>query len=426
MFLPTWLVPPFCALALAQAPSARPRAAAVVEVVPAQAAPGVDESQAAAYYAALFKEGYAQVDAADRAGLTGTLTPNAPSVDDARDALATARARYLKMELPGARAAVEAGIATLLESPNLPSHLALLGKLHLLLGELMLAEGRDVDARRELGLAARLQPDRTLDPAFYPPPVIAAYTDARRALGLDGEGTPPHGNLSVAVEPADVDVLLDGQPLPRHALGVTTVPAGDHYVIASSPGGAARGRRVTVPEGGLAALQLFVPPAGGARDRAQLRSHTLAEAAHRALGVVPASVVVAYSVEDGSVAVAMHGVEEVVSLPPGNPAEQVAEALRRLQTPPPAPEPAPQPVVVTAPPAPPPRVEEDAAPRWPILAAGAMVGGGVGAAALILVTATGGSVAAVVSGVALGFWIWQQNQPKEPARGRIVLGGNRS
>jgi hypothetical protein len=419
----SWCLP---GKALAASPvPVRPRVAAVVEVVPGGGQPSPGSEASAPYYAALLAAGFPPVDERDRDGLTGPLQPVVLTPDAARAALLEARGHFKRMDLELARGSAERGIALLLETPRLADNLPLLGSLHLLLAEVALAEGRDAEASTHLDLCLRVDPGRELHPGLYPPPVVKAH--GARRVAVDSV-TADQGRLSVVAHPADARVLVDGAPWDAASAGGGVLPAGDHYVVATTPGGAARGQRVTVPPGGLATLQLFVPPPGGARDRAAARLLPLREAASSVLDLVPAAVVLAHGSPGGEVAMAMAGAADVVVVPAGLPSEQVARGLELLATASTGalPLPATQDTVQAEPP---PRLPEPAPPpespswlpAWVGLALGTAGGGAVLLAlAGSLAVAVGTPVAAGV-----GYLVWMNTRPTPSghARGRVVLGG---
>lgn len=98
--------------------------------------------------------------------------------------------------------------------------------------------GLAVDAFR---LAQRLAPDHpSLDPARYPPEVLAAYHDAARPAGAPA-------TLTVSSTFDGVPVYIDGAragTTPLH----TTVPPGPHYLVVAAPDYVPRGQRVDAIE----------------------------------------------------------------------------------------------------------------------------------------------------------------------------------
>jgi hypothetical protein len=124
------------------------------------------------------------------------------------------------------------------------------------------AHGDEAAAWDDLLSLARLQPNRPLDPARFPPKLIEA---ARRAEGA----TAPPVKLELSAEPADAFLILDGQLLGRGRVEASVVP-GAHFLRAERAGFAAQGR-----------VAVVASPASEHFTLAPLAAPTIAELAQR-------------------------------------------------------------------------------------------------------------------------------------------------
>jgi hypothetical protein len=114
-------------------------------------------------------------------------------------------------------------------------------------------------------------PDRAaLDPARYPPAIVALYGKAQAA---------PAGKarLSVITEPPGARVWLDGKPVGAAPLELTDVAPGEHYLAATLDGHAARGERISLADGDTASETLLLGRLPAEERARSLRAGLMAE-----------------------------------------------------------------------------------------------------------------------------------------------------
>ena len=123
--------------------------------------------------------------------------------------------------------------------------------------ELLRWHGVVAVAANQLGMAqtiftlrARLAPERGLDPAVVPPPVIEQYRRAVARAHVDGR-------LHVTVEPAGATATLDGEPV--RVGEPVSVEGGPHLLVVSCIGFVRHARIVVVKAGELTKLDLVLP-----------------------------------------------------------------------------------------------------------------------------------------------------------------------
>lgn len=324
-------VTPWLALVLSLLPAASAPRAALVALDPARP---LSPQERSAVESVLHVAGFQALDPVDAAALEAD--PAQADTAAPPDALfVEARRALLNFDEASAQRKLEQARATLCESPRILAERTLLADIHLLTGQIEIAAGRDVEARREFALAAVIEPTRTLHPGLYPPDVVAAYQQAQRERGAAVPGA-----LVVEAEPAEAQIYLDGDFRGPPPLVVPELAAGLHYVTAVVQGRAARTRVVEVASGHSTQLALFVPLVQAeapvatllAAYRALPRSSTAAEALLAAIG---ADLVLALADDRGAVArraadrsvVALEVLDPAfVAADPGQRTQQLVEA----------------------------------------------------------------------------------------------------
>lgn len=256
------------AVAPAVAPTAAPAAAPAVPPAVAPAAeasrilvvaPAVDEAaRVEELYTGLRAAGLLPVELEEREGVDreGPPPPAPGTLDGARAALATARARFRDLDLDGARAALEAARAEILRLERPEAALEVLVDALLLEAHVALQSGADDEADAALALVSRLEPTRdALDAGLYPPSLVAAYEGARRV-----ERAAPPGALVARPRVArflPFEVLVDA----RAAAPDTALRAGPHLVTLRAPGALPSSRIVTLAADEPLVLEPFLAPA---------------------------------------------------------------------------------------------------------------------------------------------------------------------
>jgi hypothetical protein len=110
--------------------------------------------------------------------------------------------------------------------------------------------GRSAEAERDLSRVAVLDPERTLDPGVFPPPLVNSFKRLKAKLGASS------GTLKVTTFPGGHPVWVDGRQRGGSPL-LLTLPAGEHFVVAGPPG-ATFGRATTVTAGGSTKVAIRV------------------------------------------------------------------------------------------------------------------------------------------------------------------------
>lgn len=205
----------------------------------------------------------------------------APAAEPA-DPIATARerlteARQRAMRFESAEALTAASEAQQLLEQHVHDDAAR-ELLHLALALRALLESNleHVEASREaLERAARLDPDRPLDDALFPPDIQASYAELVREVRAE-----PPASVAITAEPAGARVSFDGRdagdaPASMHAR------RGLHFVGVRALGHEPRLLPVRLGAEGNAPLSVRLPPASAGRTAAQVLA--LPEAGLRAL-----------------------------------------------------------------------------------------------------------------------------------------------
>ena len=197
---------------------------------------------------------------------------------EASHALTEARDLLARFDLGAAIAKVDVGEQVLLEA--FPTKTATL-----LYAELEFAKGLAYSGMRSPSSAAqaadafalthRLDPKRALDPALYPPDVVAAYA----ASDLDAHASAKPVTITI-VSPfstnsfdSDADVAqlwLDGHAVGRLPM-VATIAAGPHIVVATGIRRITTGQRITVSATAAARIALPASAASAAVQLGRLR-----------------------------------------------------------------------------------------------------------------------------------------------------------
>lgn len=225
-----------------------------------------------ALYAGLRDVGLAPVGLLERRGVDLPVDEDAApraTVDEVRAAFLHARARYRALEMDAVRDALDEALDLLLRLDAPHAAADLVADVLLLRAEIALVENRADDARRELLLLARLEPDRAaLNAGLYPPPLVEAYDAARR---FDAEAAT--GFLSVLPRVAgadDPDVFVDGRPLPRGAREGLRPKIGPHLVTVRADGVRGASRVVEVEAQQPLSFEPFLAPDRADHERAAI------------------------------------------------------------------------------------------------------------------------------------------------------------
>lgn len=113
--------------------------------------------------------------------------------------------------------------------------------------------GSNDDADAAFARAVALMPSRLLDPARYPPDLVAAYAVVRDVR------TAEVGSLEVTAD-AEVEVYLDGEARGAAPLTLTDVVAGTHHVVVRAEDGSMDYGTVDVATGEAATFSATVQP----------------------------------------------------------------------------------------------------------------------------------------------------------------------
>jgi hypothetical protein len=238
-------------------PSAAPsrvRAADALRIL--VVAPDVDGGERVEeIYAGLRAAGLLPVELEERAGVDLPAPPVAPPgvLDDARAALAEARARFRDLDLDGVRPPLDGAVDQVLRLERPEAGLEVLTDALLLRAHLSLQLGADEDAREALMLVSRLEPGReALHPGLHPPSLVAAYAEARAAALAA-----PEALLLVRPRVADfhpAEVVVDGRP------ARFPISAGPHLVTVRSPGAVPDSRILSLSPSEPLLLEPFLGP----------------------------------------------------------------------------------------------------------------------------------------------------------------------
>lgn len=173
--------------------------------------------------------------------------------------LAAGRAAYRALRLDEAARALDDAAALAAESGGAGLARGDLVELAVLRAACRLARGDEGAAWDDLLAAAAIAPDRPLDPAAWPPRLVAEARRAAMALG-------PAVSLELVVTPPDAALFVDGEPLARGTVATTLRP-GRHLVRAERAGFAPRGQAIVVAAGVARArltLSAVAPPTAAA------------------------------------------------------------------------------------------------------------------------------------------------------------------
>ncbi|MCE9572238.1 MAG: hypothetical protein K8W52_03695, partial [Deltaproteobacteria bacterium] len=210
-------------------------------------------------------------EAARARALIAPLTDeNGALIAEARAALDTAMDAVARFDDGNALGATAAGETRLLGATPTPAVRTLLADLVFTEGLARIGSGDPAGAVAAFAAVHRLDSARRLDPARYPPDVIAAYDGAATATGtatiaIEVEGAPPD---------SATQIWIDGAAIGAPPLSAPVAP-GVHFVSVTGPDVATAGARVAVAADQRAPLRLIVAPAAEATRIARLRRRLL-------------------------------------------------------------------------------------------------------------------------------------------------------
>ncbi len=211
-------------------------------------------------------------DAARARALVAPLTDeNAGLMAEARAALEAARDAVARFDDGNALGATAAGQTRLLGAVPTPAVRKLLGDLVFTEGLARIGGGDQPGALAAFAAVRRLEPQRTLDPARFPPEVIAAYdgaagaTAANAAIAIEVEGAATDGSTQV---------WIDGAAIGAPPITAAVAP-GVHFVAVTGPDVATAGARVAIAADQRAPLRLVAAPVAETTRLARLRRRLL-------------------------------------------------------------------------------------------------------------------------------------------------------
>lgn len=160
--------------------------------------------------------------------------------EDPRARLSKAIEAYARLQLPDARARLDALEAEVASSGGAGLDRGALIELFATRAAVRVAGGDDGGAWDDLLQVAAFAPSRPLDPARFPPRVIETERRAAQSLSASGK---------LSVTASDASIFVDGLDAGRGSVEVV-VPAGRHFVRAERAGFSPSGRTIEVSANG--------------------------------------------------------------------------------------------------------------------------------------------------------------------------------
>ena len=344
--------------------------------------------------AALRARGLVLLGDDERRGLDGDDDDGVGDRESARTHLMAARAAWRQLEVERASAEARLAIDEALRIARPDEHLDLLADALVFAAALRLNDDTDdVDGRRLLRLAARLEPAReTLDPALHPPSRVLAWQRARddnAAADVAVVVVSPR----VVGDPVEVEVVVDGVVAVPEG-GLLQLRRGPHLLTVRGAGASSRSRIVDVEGDGLV-IDDVVQRDDNLRARTALMARVRAgdsSALPALLAAASTDVIVALDVDGAHFGLRIGGLVTAIDADPKAPADFASAVIDALDVP-----------SLAAAPSLPPQTEE-APPPWLVPVVGVIVG-------VVVV----GSAAGIV-----GFEVWPTKEQAEIPRPVVV------
>jgi hypothetical protein len=151
-----------------------------------------------------------------------------------------------------------------LQELGCPDRAALAARISFWLGVAHAAMKQLEPARERFASALDLDPEMSIDAAYFAPAIVALFDDVRR-----GQRARPSGSLSLATDPEGAAVFVDGRPAGATPLTVN-LAAGDHLVCARRLGTLDWAARLRVQAGKVDGQNVYLQRAPSAEISAQL------------------------------------------------------------------------------------------------------------------------------------------------------------
>ncbi|MDF1565534.1 MAG: PEGA domain-containing protein [Deltaproteobacteria bacterium] len=172
--------------------------------------------------------------------LGGSAAPVADSGDAAKAEKALGRAEglvkqgdaaMLKLNFGGAAAKYRAAVKLYLQNVGALESFDTINYARLSLATALFREGKEEEGEEALTDVIRLDPERTLDPAAYPPVFVRTYQKIQKDMLRKTRGA-----ISVVSQPAGAEVHLDGKKVGVTPLLIKDLIRGPHHVKLISAG----------------------------------------------------------------------------------------------------------------------------------------------------------------------------------------------
>ena len=330
--------------------------------------------------AALRARGLVVLDGDERHGLDGNVDVDGDR-EQLRAHLMASRSAWRQLDFPLAANEARLALDEALRLPRPDDHLDLIADALVFAAALRLNDNvDDVEGRRLLRLAARLEPAReALDPALHPPSRLQAWARAR----ADNAAA---DSSFVVVKPrmvgsaVDVEVVVDGVRQQPQG-GLLPLARGPHLITVRGPQASSSSHIVDVEGDGVViddVVQTTANVTARAAGLARVRGGEVAALA-ALLVAADADVIIALDVEGAHFGLRGGGAVVRIAADPTDPAAFASAAIAALDTPVAAATPATPPKPTT--PATPPQLDDDGPPAWLVavavtVASGVVVGTG--------------------------------------------------